>query len=185
MCNNLLQFAHVYAWGREHGRKTMSMRFSYKYKFFKISHSGLVSFPMYFFAKYAAALRILPTACFKYEDCDFEALERKMIRHHNIVVSGWFARWYDLFLKYRSEICDLFKIDERYTSVVKGKMERAETGCKDIIRLAYICVEEIMQYGKMEYIVTTITLIFRISVVLQRWFRENKYTFISRPMIPM
>ena len=68
MCNNLLQFAHVYAWGREHGRKTMSMRFSYKYKFFKISHSGLVSFPMYFFAKYAAALRILPTACFKYED---------------------------------------------------------------------------------------------------------------------
>lgn len=48
MCNNLLQFAHVYAWGREHGRKTMSMRFSYKYKFFKISHSGLVSFPMYF-----------------------------------------------------------------------------------------------------------------------------------------
>ena len=135
MCNNLLQFAHVYAWGREHGRKTMSMRFSYKYKFFKISHSGLVSFPMYFFAKYAAALRILPTACFKYEDCDFEALERKMIRHHNIVVSGWFARWYDLFLKYRSEICDLFKIDERYTSVVKGKMERAETGCKDIMRL--------------------------------------------------
>ena len=21
MCNNLLQYAHVYAWGREHGRK--------------------------------------------------------------------------------------------------------------------------------------------------------------------
>ena len=28
MCNNLLQYAHVYAWGREHGRKVISMRFS-------------------------------------------------------------------------------------------------------------------------------------------------------------
>ena len=24
MCNNLLQYAHVYAWGREHGRKLVS-----------------------------------------------------------------------------------------------------------------------------------------------------------------
>ena len=36
MCNNLLQYAHVYAWGREHGRKVISMRFSYKYQYFKI-----------------------------------------------------------------------------------------------------------------------------------------------------
>ena len=35
MCNNLLQYAHVYAWGREHGRKVISMRFSYKYQYFK------------------------------------------------------------------------------------------------------------------------------------------------------
>ena len=28
MCNNLLQFAHVYAWAREHDRSVMSMRFS-------------------------------------------------------------------------------------------------------------------------------------------------------------
>ena len=31
MANNILQYGHVYAWGREHGRKTMSMRFAYKY----------------------------------------------------------------------------------------------------------------------------------------------------------
>ena len=135
MCNNLLQFAHVYAWGREHGRKSMSMRFSYKYKFFKISSSRLVSFPMYLFAKYAAALRILPTASFKYENCDVEALEKKMLRHRNIVVSGWYARWYDLFLKYRNEICDMFEIDERYTSVVKTKMIEAESNRKNVIRL--------------------------------------------------
>ena len=51
MCNNLLQYAHVYAWGREHGRPTIAMRFSYKYKFFKISRTRLASFPLYLFAK--------------------------------------------------------------------------------------------------------------------------------------
>ena len=74
MCNNLLQFAHVYAWGREHGRKVMSMRFSYKYPFFKISHSNLVSFPLYVIAKLLAAIKVLPTASFKHAECDAKAL---------------------------------------------------------------------------------------------------------------
>ena len=62
MCNNLLQFAHVYAWAREHGRSVMSMRFSYKYPYFKISHSPFVSFPLYVCAKWLAALRLLSPA---------------------------------------------------------------------------------------------------------------------------
>lgn len=123
MCNNLLQFAHVYAWAREHGRSVMSMRFSYKYKFFKISKSGLVSFPLYIVAKYLAALKLLPTASFKHAECDAEALERMMLSHRYIVVSGWYVRFYDLFLKYRSEICDLFTIDTDYTMSVKQKMQ--------------------------------------------------------------
>ena len=101
MCNNLLQYAHVYAWGREHGRKVISMRFSYKYQYFKICHTSLTGFGWYLLAKYMAALKLLPTASFKYRDCNREALERKMLKHRHIVVSGWFARWYDLFLKYR------------------------------------------------------------------------------------
>ena len=108
MCNNLLQYAHVYAWGREHGRKVISMRFSYKYQYFHICHTNLTGFGWYLFAKYMAALRLLPTASFKHRDCNREALERKMLRHRNIVVSGWFVRYYDLFLKYRDEICELF-----------------------------------------------------------------------------
>ena len=36
MANNMLQYGHVYAWGREHGRQTMSMRFAYKYPWFRI-----------------------------------------------------------------------------------------------------------------------------------------------------
>ncbi len=135
MCNNLLQYAHVYAWGREHGRKVISMRFSYKYKFFKISHSNLVSFPLYLFAKYMAALKLLPTASFKHSDCDAAALERMMLSHRNIVVSGWYVRYYDLFLKYRAEICDLFTIDSEFTEPVKAKMYELEAGSKDVVRL--------------------------------------------------
>ena len=136
MCNNLLQYAHVYAWGREHGRKVISMRFSYKYQYFKICHTSLTGFGWYLLAKYLAALRLLPTASFKYDDCDREALERKMLRHRHIVVSGWHARWYDLFLKYRDEITDLFTLDSQYTDPVKAKMQEAEQGSTgSIVRL--------------------------------------------------
>ena len=126
MANNMLQYGHVYAWGREHGRKVISMRFSYKYQYFRICHTPLTGFGWYLFAKYMAALRLLPTASFKHSEYDMEALEQKMLHHRHIVVSGWFARWYDLFLKYRDEICELFTIDEQYTTPVKVKMQEAE-----------------------------------------------------------
>jgi len=128
MCNNLLQFAHVYAWGREHGRKVMSMRFSYKYPYFKISHSDLVSFPLYVIAKVLAAVKLLPTASFKHADCDAQALEQLMLRRRHVVVSGWYVRYYDLFLKYRDEICDLFTIDAQYTEPVRQRMEKDGRG---------------------------------------------------------
>ena len=136
MCNNLLQYAHVYAWGREHGRKVISMRFSYKYQYFHICHTSLTGFGWYLMAKYLAALKLLPTASFKRRDCDREALERKMLRHRHIVVSGWFVRYYDLFLKYRDEICELFTLDRQYTEPVEAKMQRAEAPASgSIIRL--------------------------------------------------
>lgn len=135
MCNNLLQFAHVYAWAREHNRSVMSMRFSYKYPYFKITHSKYASFPMYLFAKYMAALKLLPTASFKHDDCDYDALEQMMLRHKNIVVSGWFVRYYDLFLKYRSEICDIFSINESICDPVREQMQECEEDGDNILRL--------------------------------------------------
>jgi len=136
MCNNLLQYAHVYAWGREHGRKVISMRFSYKYQYFHICHTNLTGFGWYLFAKYMAALHLLPTISFKEATCDVQALEQKMLRHRNMVVSGWHARWYDLFLKYRQEICDLFTIDSPYTEPVKQKMQALEeTTSGSLLRL--------------------------------------------------
>ena len=135
MCNNLLQYAHVYAWGREHGRKVISMRFSYKYQYFHICHTSLTGFGWYLLAKYLAAVKILPTASFKRADCDREALERMMLRHRHIVVSGWNVRFYDLFLKYRQEICDLFRIDDCYTTSVKKKMRDICDSPSAILRL--------------------------------------------------
>ena len=93
MCNNLLQYAHVYAWGRAHGRKVISMRFSYKYQYFRICRTSLTGFGWYLLAKYAAALKLLPTASFKDADCDQKALEQKMLKHRHIVVSGWNVRF--------------------------------------------------------------------------------------------
>lgn len=121
MCNNLLQFAHVYAYGREHGRHVLSMRFSYKYPFFHIRHTKHTSFVLYLVAKVAAALRILPTASYR-DGCNPEALERIVEKHRHVVVAGWNVRYYDLFLKYRDEICRLFQIDEAYTLPVQAKM---------------------------------------------------------------
>ena len=135
MCNNLLQYAHVYAWGREHGRKVLSMRFSYKYPYFHIQQTSLTSFPLYVIAKALAAIKLLPTASFKHAECDREALELKMLRYRHIVVSGWYVRYYDLFLKYRQEICELFAIDEQYTMPVKQKMQTAEGTASRIVRL--------------------------------------------------
>lgn len=121
MCNNLLQFAHVYAYGREHGRHVLSMRFSYKYPYFRIRHTRHTNFVLYLAAKVLSALHLLPTASYG-DGCDPVALERIVERHRNVVVAGWNVRYYDLFLKYRDEICSLFQIDEAYALPVQAKM---------------------------------------------------------------
>lgn len=40
MCNNIIQYSHVYAWTREHNVCTISLRFAYKYQYFRISHTS-------------------------------------------------------------------------------------------------------------------------------------------------
>ena len=84
MCNNLLQYAHVYAWGREHGKKVISMRFSYKYQYFHICHTPLTGFGWYLFAKYMAALHLLPTVSFKEVPTDMQAIEQQMLRRKRL-----------------------------------------------------------------------------------------------------
>ena len=114
MCNNILQYGHLYAWGREHGRSTMSMRFAYKYCYFRICHTRYHNFFFYLLAKYAAKWHLLPVADFGLDApaADYAAQERLLLTHRHLVAEGWYARWYDLFLKYKSEIISLFTFDE-------------------------------------------------------------------------
>lgn len=114
LCNNILQYGHVYAWGREHERSTMSMRFAYKYRYFRICHTRYHHFFVYLFAKYAAKWGLLPVADFGINAPNYpEHQEQLLLSHRHIVAEGWYARWYDLFLKYKQEIIDLFQFDER------------------------------------------------------------------------
>ncbi len=124
MCNNILQYGHLYAWGREHGRSTMSMRFAYKYPWFHICDTRYHNFLVYVLAKYAAAWKLIPTVTFNEEKDDYGHEEQMMLNHKMIVAIGWYARWYDLFIKYKSEILQLFAFKEdveRKTADVLGQ----------------------------------------------------------------
>ena len=112
MANNMLQYGHVYAWGREHGRATMSMRFAYKYPWFHICHTRHHHLANYLFAKYAAKWGLIPTVRFDTEGADYSREEQMMRDRRLILVGGWYARWYDLFLKYKPEILQLFAFDK-------------------------------------------------------------------------
>lgn len=122
MANNILQYGHVYAWGREHGRKTMSMRFAYKYPWFHICHTSHHNFPTYLFAKYAAKLKLIPTVRFDQEEADYSCEEQQMLKRRMILVGGWYVRFYDLFLKYKQEIVGLFQFDETVRKTVEHLM---------------------------------------------------------------
>ncbi|MBQ6377997.1 MAG: alpha-1,2-fucosyltransferase [Prevotella sp.] len=108
MANNMLQYGHVYAWGRAHGRTTMSMRFAYKYPWFQICETPHHNFMTYLFAKYGAKWGLIPTVHFDQENADYSHEEQMMLDRRMIVVTGWYARWYDLFEKYKPEIRKLF-----------------------------------------------------------------------------
>lgn len=108
MCNNILQYGHLYAWGREHHRTTMSMRFAYKYQYFHICNTPHHNFATYLFAKYASKWRIIPTVSFHEEGEDTDDKERVMNEKRMVVAEGWYARFPDLFLKYKKEIIALF-----------------------------------------------------------------------------
>lgn len=123
MCNNILQYGHVYAWAREHGRKSISMRFCYKYQYFKICHTKGHNFLTYTIAKYAAKWGLLPTVV--YNDQGEKTAKRNkefMLNHNTLVVKGWYVRFYDLFLKYKQEIIDLFGFDEAILAKTRAFM---------------------------------------------------------------
>lgn len=128
MCNNILQYGHVYAWGREHGRRTMSMRFAYKYPYFHICDTPYHNFPTYLFAKYAAKWRLIPTVGFHDIYPDTKDKEAVMLNSRLVLVEGWWVPWHDLFLKYKQEIIALFSFHDSLKEGVDKYMQQLPAG---------------------------------------------------------
>lgn len=125
MCNNILQYGHVYAWGREHNRSTMSMRFAYKYQYFRICSTKHHNFLTYVAAKYLAKWGIIPTVSFHEPDEDTAEKVKKMQSARLLMVEGWYVRFYDLFLKYKQEIISLFAFNSDITSKIDGYIDNS------------------------------------------------------------
>jgi hypothetical protein len=112
LCNNILQYGHVYAWGQENGIRTISMRFAYKYQYFSICRTSGHNWFMYLFAKYGTKLGLIPAVSFHHKDEDTAVKEQLMRTARLMIVEGWEVRFYQLFLKYRTEIVRLFAFKE-------------------------------------------------------------------------
>ncbi len=122
MCNNILQYGHLYAWGREHGRETMSMRFAYKYQYFHICDTPHHNFLTYFLAKYAAKLKLIPVVQFNDIHQDTTPQEQIMLSRRHVVAEGWFVHWFDLFLKYKQDIIQLFEFNNEVKQAVDAQL---------------------------------------------------------------
>lgn len=122
MANNIFQYGQLYAWGRENGRQTMSMRFAYKYPDFKIAHTRYHNFLIYALAKCAAKLHLIPTV-------NFDGQERGQIEmmksHQHVLVTGWSVRFHNLFLKYKHEIISLFDFSPKIHHKVALSMQQS------------------------------------------------------------
>jgi glycosyltransferase involved in cell wall biosynthesis len=120
LANNIFQYGQLYAWGREHGRKTMSMRFAHKYPEFLISHTRHHNSFLYVIAKLAAKLHLIPTVEFHVLN-EYHQQEETMLNNKHVLATGWCVRYPDLFEKYKDEIIHLFE----FMPQVRQNMARA------------------------------------------------------------
>ena len=132
MCNNILQFGHLYAWGREHDVNVIAMRFCYKYQYFAICKKKLYNWFTYLFAKYGAKLRLIPTVFFT-EEKDMNPERINFLQKARFVVlKGWEFRDYDAFLDYREDIKNLFSFRSGIIKKVNGQLPPLK---ENVIRL--------------------------------------------------
>lgn len=122
LCNNILQYGHLYAWGREHGRSTMSMRFAHMYPEFHLSHTKYHNIFIYVLAKMAAKCKLIPTVDFNDINSDYVHEQEMMLSNRNILAKGWCVRFPDLFEKYKQEILQLFSFSNQVKASVAKKL---------------------------------------------------------------
>lgn len=101
------------------------MRFCYKYPYFHIGMTRHHNFLVYVIAKYMAKCGLIPVVGFHERDEDEDkvaAKEQQVISARNVVVEGWYVRFYDLFLKYRKDIIGLFAFRSEILTKVESYM---------------------------------------------------------------
>ena len=108
MCNNILQYAHVFAWARENNRRTVSMRFAYKYQYFHICDTPYHNFLMYLIGKYGGKMKLLPTVHYDMSQEGRAEKNQFVLSHRHVIMEGWGLRYYDLVMKHLDEIRKLF-----------------------------------------------------------------------------
>ena len=126
MCNNILQYGHLYAWGRKHGRRTLSMRFAYKYPYFHICDTPGHNFFRYLIGKLGAQTGLFPVVAFHEKNEDTADRENILFRSRNAVAEGWEARFYSEFLEYFEEIKSLFAFKKEVCDSAIRTLEAGE-----------------------------------------------------------
>jgi len=123
MCNNILQYAHAYVWGKANGIPVLSMRFSYRYRYFKVCDNPSHWWGTYLFAKLLIKLKFIK-CLFLDDPADVtpQVLD-ELKRSRLIAVDGWHFRFPDLFLAHKEEIKEMFAIKPRCLKKIKPYMD--------------------------------------------------------------
>lgn len=104
MCNNILQYAHAYVWGKENHIPIVSMRFAYKYQYFAVCDYKYHHWFVYVFAKMLITLRLI-RYFFLDNPADVTPQVINELKKRNMVaVDGWHFRFPELFLKHAEDI---------------------------------------------------------------------------------
>lgn len=123
MCNNILQFTHAYVWGKANGIPVVSMRFSYRYRYFNVCDYPPHWWGTYLYAKLLIKLRLIK--CYFLDDpADvtpqvFDELKKRKL----IAVDGWYFRFPELFLENKKEIKEMFTIKQKYLNKIGPYMD--------------------------------------------------------------
>lgn len=126
MCNNILQYAHIYAWGRENHIKVISMRFAYKYQYFHLCDYKYHNHLVYLFAKTLISLHLIKHLWMELpEEITPQAIEA--LKHNKLIaISGWSFRHPELFFKYENEIREMFAFKEKVKAPVDAFFQTCE-----------------------------------------------------------
>lgn len=123
MCNNILQYAHVYAFGREYGIKVVSMRFAYKYRYFALCGKGWHKPVVYLLAKLLITLKAIKPFYVAGPEDNTPALQETLKKRFFSIIDGWHFRFPELFLKYADDIRHLFAFNPQIEKKVSDEIK--------------------------------------------------------------